>query len=340
MKKQMKKWLPVFAAAFLCVGLYIAPIYAEETENVETQPVTEQEPTTEPMDEAERIQDVQEPVETPAQAQTPSDEEEVTPVQTPQEPVLTVNENPDIKYPFWIIPLRQGTTGADQMKVSIYQPLSTVKEEVAQHYRDKGFDVVKEQIELIWSAADETTPGPSDGLWEYMDDDSRTFFDYIDAADRWEIEYWISRFGGGDAVKAQIRILFRPKYVISKIDEAGNPMEGIRFQVLNSKGDVVEEWESTKEKKTLYLMPSVYIPGYTSQGAYFTDLFDGLYTLTEVAAPSGFVRAEDVSVDLSDMVGYLEKETTDVVILNEPTRVRVCKVDQDGNLLAGAKMQV
>ncbi len=61
---------------------------------------------------------------------------------------------------------------------------------------------------------------------------------------------------------------------ISKIDEDKNPLSGAVLQVIDSKGNVIEEWTSTSEEKIIYLP-------------------DGTYTLHELSAPEGYEIADD-----------------------------------------------
>ena len=67
------------------------------------------------------------------------------------------------------------------------------------------------------------------------------------------------------------------KVIITKVDEEGNPLEGAKLQILDSKGNVIDEWVSDGK-------------------AHEIELTDGTYTLHEVEAPEGYDLAEDQEI--------------------------------------------
>ena len=77
--------------------------------------------------------------------------------------------------------------------------------------------------------------------------------------------------------------------VIHKTDlVTGEELEGAKLQVLNSKGEVIEEWTSGKEPHDIVALND------ETQG-----LKDGKYTLREITAPYGYDVAEDVEFEVS-----------------------------------------
>ena len=86
----------------------------------------------------------------------------------------------------------------------------------------------------------------------------------------------------------------RAAVIISKLDENGNFLPGAVLQLLDSEGLVVDEWTSGNDSVT-FLLP------------------EGTYTLHEVSAPEGYIKAEDKTiivevkgVDLDAGVDYSE----------------------------------
>ena len=83
--------------------------------------------------------------------------------------------------------------------------------------------------------------------------------------------------------------------IIKKVDDEGNYLPGASLQILNSDGEVVEEWISTEED-------------------YETFLPEGEYTLHEAAAPEGYEVAEDqaftIKVEELDLVANVDWSET------------------------------
>lgn len=72
------------------------------------------------------------------------------------------------------------------------------------------------------------------------------------------------------------------------------------------------------------------------------SLEPGTYTLHESKVPDGYIKSEDITfkVDIYGKVTIGEKEEEKVVMKNDYTKVDIEKVDEDGNLLAGATLQI
>ena len=102
-----------------------------------------------------------------------------------------------------------------------------------------------------------------------------------------------------------------------KVDQNGNPLAGATLQILNSKGKVVEEWVSTDTAHVV------------------TGLKHGDYVFREVQAPSGYVLMADVPFTVTDKQEILKVQGQDLQTVTE-----LLKVDQDGNPLVGATLQV
>ncbi len=118
---------------------------------------------------------------------------------------------------------------------------------------------------------------------------------------------------------------------ISKVDIAdGEELEGAEIQIIDSKGDVVDSWISTKEPHEV------------------TGLKTGeTYTLKETVAPEGYEITTDTTFTL-DEKGEIDKSKTttkvdgDVLLIEDAkTSVKISKVDiADGEELEGAKIEI
>lgn len=108
---------------------------------------------------------------------------------------------------------------------------------------------------------------------------------------------------------------------ISKTDITGEKeVEGAKLQVLNDKGDVIEEWVSGKEPHIIYA------------------LAPGKYVLHEESAPTekGYVRAEDVEFEVKE-TGEVQK----VSMKDDHTKIDITKTDVTGEQeIEGAKLQI
>lgn len=78
------------------------------------------------------------------------------------------------------------------------------------------------------------------------------------------------------------------KVLVNKTDINGNPLEGAKFELRDSKNKLIEAWTSTKESKL------------------FTKLLVGeTYTIIEVEAPKGYEIAEPLEFTVEDTVNHL-----------------------------------
>ena len=116
---------------------------------------------------------------------------------------------------------------------------------------------------------------------------------------------------------------------VSKVDIAdGKELEGAHIQIIDKDGNVVEEWDSTKEVHEV------------------TGLHTGeTYTLKETVAPLGYTIATETTfeIDATGKVTTTGTMTEGGVILVEDsiTEVKVSKVDiADGKELEGAHIQI
>ena len=121
----------------------------------------------------------------------------------------------------------------------------------------------------------------------------------------------------------------KTKISVSKVDIAdGEELEGAHIQIIDSEGNVVEEWDSTKEAHEI----------------------EGLktgeeYTLRETVAPEGYTVTTDTTftIDEKGNVTSTGSVTEDGVLLveDEKTKISVSKVDiADGKELEGAHIQI
>ena len=120
---------------------------------------------------------------------------------------------------------------------------------------------------------------------------------------------------------------------VSKVDIAsGEELEGAHIQILDKDGNVVEEWDSTKEAHVI------------------TGLKSGEeYTLRETVAPEGYAITTDTTftIDETGKVTYTGTTTTDengntvLLVEDAKTEIRVSKTDIDaGDELEGAHIQI
>ena len=109
------------------------------------------------------------------------------------------------------------------------------------------------------------------------------------------------------------------RLVVNKIDGMGNPLQGAIFKLTGSNGKTYEGTsDSTGQIVWEYLDPTI------------------TYTLSEMQAPAGYIKAEDVTVNV------LAGTTTTVSVKNYSERMlRIRKVDaQNGNPLIGASFRI
>lgn len=120
---------------------------------------------------------------------------------------------------------------------------------------------------------------------------------------------------------------------ISKRDIYGNELKGAKMQIIDSEGNIVDEW--------------------TSDGTdhIVSKLGAGEYVLKEIAAPDGYVIAMDIKFSV-DVYGNVTVENVDskalsdngyplIVMVDDTTKVRISKQDvTTGEELPGATLQI
>uniref|UniRef100_UPI00366E4053 SpaA isopeptide-forming pilin-related protein n=1 Tax=Ruminococcus bicirculans (ex Wegman et al. 2014) TaxID=1160721 RepID=UPI00366E4053 len=120
---------------------------------------------------------------------------------------------------------------------------------------------------------------------------------------------------------------------VSKRDVYGNELKGAKMQLVDSEGNVVDEWISEGTNHVVSELPA------------------GAYTLKETAAPEGYVIATDIkfSVDIYGNVTVENIESTAtsengnplIVMVDNTTKVMISKQDiTNGKELPGAMLQI
>lgn len=108
------------------------------------------------------------------------------------------------------------------------------------------------------------------------------------------------------------------KTEIHKVDKDGNYVSGASLQVIDKEtGEVVYEWKSSDKAELI------------------NKLAVGTYILREVEAPNGYLLADDIEFEVVD-----SGEVLIVEMINNQTTVTINKVDQNGEVLSGAKLQI
>ena len=103
---------------------------------------------------------------------------------------------------------------------------------------------------------------------------------------------------------------------MSKVDIAGEEVEGAKIQVFDKDKNIVDEWESVKEPHIINNLKE-----------------NETYTLHEEITPNGYVKATDVEFTVTT-----DKETQHEVMIDKV--VEMSKVDVAGEEVEGAKIQV
>ena len=104
---------------------------------------------------------------------------------------------------------------------------------------------------------------------------------------------------------------------ISKSDAvSGKELPGAKLQVINSDGNIVEEWVSGSEPHLIKALP------------------DGKYTLREITAPYGYDIAEDVQFEVK-----ADKVTNKVTMKDKPVTIATQAADSDTSSHAGVFKQ-
>jgi uncharacterized surface anchored protein len=120
---------------------------------------------------------------------------------------------------------------------------------------------------------------------------------------------------------------------ISKRDIYGNELKGAKMQIIDSEGNIVDEWTSDGTNHVV------------------SKLGAGEYVLKEIAAPDGYIIATDIKFSV-DIYGNVTVENVDstavsdngyplIVMVDDTTKVRISKRDiTTGEELPGATLQI
>ena len=120
---------------------------------------------------------------------------------------------------------------------------------------------------------------------------------------------------------------------ISKRDIYGNELKGAKMQIIDSEDNVVDEWVSDGTNHVV------------------TELPAGEYTLKEIAAPDGYVIANDIRFTV-DVYGNVTVENVEatvtsengnplIIMVDDTTKVQISKQDiTTGEELPGATLQI
>ncbi len=112
---------------------------------------------------------------------------------------------------------------------------------------------------------------------------------------------------------------YNTRVKILKTDATGNIISGAKLKLVDKNGNTVEEWTTTTEAKT----------------------FDGKltggenYTLKEITAANGYGCVEDITFKVAE-----DGNVMTVTMKDPKTKVKIQKVNLEGALIAGAKLQV
>lgn len=121
-------------------------------------------------------------------------------------------------------------------------------------------------------------------------------------------EYAVSIAEDGEVI--EITAENKPVTVeISKRDVYGNELEGAKMQIIDSEGNIVDEWTSDGTDHIVTKIPV------------------GNYTLKEIAAPDGYVIANDIRFTV-DVYGNVTVENADAAVIAEDGTPIVIMVDE------------
>ena len=120
---------------------------------------------------------------------------------------------------------------------------------------------------------------------------------------------------------------------ISKQDVYGKELKGAKMQLLDDKGNVIDEWTSNGTPHIV------------------TGLKAGKYKIHEVAAPAGYVIATDIEFEIDKFnkvsvkdikaLAVDDKGKPTIIMVDDTTKVKISKQDMTtGKELPGAKLQV
>ena len=106
---------------------------------------------------------------------------------------------------------------------------------------------------------------------------------------------------------------------VDKYDEDGNKLVGAIMQIINKEtGEVLHEWTTSEETKVIKGLPHN-VP----------------LILREIVTPNGFQQILDIEFTLTD-----ENKIHVFEVVDELTKTTIRKVDEQGNLLSGAHLQI
>ncbi len=131
----------------------------------------------------------------------------------------------------------------------------------------------------------------------------------------------IFRYYGLDLPKELIVVPEITKISISKLDEANKFIAGAELQILDKDGNVVFSWVTNDSAKELL--------GILKAGEK--------YTLHEVKAPEGYELAADMELEI---LNTEEVQKFEMIDKKKASKVRIEKLDDQGNFVIGAKMQL
>ena len=121
-------------------------------------------------------------------------------------------------------------------------------------------------------------------------------------------EYAVSISDDGEVI--EITAENKPATVeISKRDVYGNELKGAKMQIIDSEGNIVDEWTSDGTDHIVTKIPV------------------GNYTLKEIAAPDGYVIATDIKFSI-DVYGNVTVENADAAVIAEDGTPIVIMVDE------------
>lgn len=125
---------------------------------------------------------------------------------------------------------------------------------------------------------------------------------------------------------------------VEKVDQNGNGVKGATLQLKNKSGDVVEEWISDGTVHKFDYESYLRKVKKTDDLSKVTVTDDDLtFTLHEEKNPENYLTADDISFNVSKETYTAVVKMIDVL---KAAKVYVIKVSEDGNALAGAKLQV
>ena len=135
--------------------------------------------------------------------------------------------------------------------------------------------------------------------------------------------------GDEDVIKINLEIInIKTGITIRKINSAGENIEGVELQLLDSQGNVIETIVTTKEE-------------YVIKGLKVNEV----YTLRETKTAVGYVTAADIKFKLDEKGTILseDEQTTypNITMVNEKTKVTIIIVDEDTKEpVPGVKVEV